>query len=210
MLKIYGRADSINVRKVLWLADELGLQYEREDWGRGFQPVTDPAFTAINPFAVVPAINDDGFVLSESHAILRYLAAKHGRTDLLPADIKQRALIERWMDWQATEHSNACRPAMMGGVFKVAVPGGEDAVRASLQQWPKVMMMIERQLESSGGHIAGPAFTLADIPIGLSVNRWFAADLPALQRPDLPATSAYYERLSERSAFMTHGRNGTP
>jgi glutathione S-transferase len=210
MLRIYGRANSINVRKVLWLLDELGLQYEREDWGRGFQPVTDPAFTAINPFAVVPAINDDGFVLSESNVILRYLAAKHGRTDLLPTDIRQRALIERWMDWQIADHSNASRAAFIGGVFKAPVAGGDDAIKASLQQWPKTMVMIERQLESSGGHIAGPEFTLADIPIGLSVNRWFAVDLPDLVRPDLPATSAYYERLSERPAFMAHGRNGTP
>jgi len=210
MLKLYGRANSINVRKVLWLLDELGLQYEREDWGRGFKPVSDPEFTAINPFSVVPAINDDGFVLSESNVILRYLAAKHGRTDLLPADIRQRALVERWMDWQAADLINALRAAFMGGFLKAPVPGGEDAINASLREWPKKIVMIERQLETSGGYIAGPNFTLADIPVGLSVHRWFAVDLPALQRPDLPASSAYYERLSERPAFMAHGRNGLP
>ncbi|HKJ62976.1 MAG TPA: glutathione S-transferase family protein [Hyphomicrobiales bacterium] len=210
MLKLYGRANSINVRKVLWLLDELGLQYEREDWGRGFKPVSDPEFTAINPFSVVPAINDDGFVLSESNVILRYLAAKHGRTDLLPADIRQRALVERWMDWQAADLINALRAAFMGGFLKAPVPGSEDAINASLREWPKKIVMIERQLETSGGYIAGPNFTLADIPVGLSVHRWFAVDLPALQRPDLPASSAYYERLSERPAFMAHGRNGLP
>jgi glutathione S-transferase len=210
MLKVYGRANSINVRKVLWLLDELGLQYEREDWGRGFQPVTDPAFTAINPFAVVPVIEDDGFILSESNVILRYLAAKHGRTDLLSADIKQRALIERWMDWQLADHSNSSRAAFLGGFVKAPLPGGEEAIKDSLQQWPKTMRMIELQLETSGGYIAGPEFTLADIPIGLSVHRWFAVELTELVRPDLPATSAYYERLSERPPFMAHGRNGTP
>ena len=210
MLKVYGRANSINVRKVLWLLDELGLQYEREDWGRGFQPVTDPAFTAINPLSVVPAIDDDGFILSESNVILRYLAAKHQRTDLLPADIKQRALIERWMDWQLSDHSNSSRAAFIGGFVKTPIPGGEEAIKASLQQWPKTMRMIELQLETSGGYIAGPEFTLADIPIGLSAQRWFAVELPGLVRPDLPATNAYYERLSERPAFMAHGRNGTP
>jgi glutathione S-transferase len=210
MLKVYGRANSINVRKVLWLLDELGLHYEREDWGRGFQPVTDPAFTAINPLAVVPVIDDDGFVLSESNVILRYLAAKHGRTDLLPADGQQRAQIERWMDWQLSDHSNSSRGAFIGGFVKAAIPGGEEAIKASMQAWPTTMIMIERQLAGSGGYIAGPEFTLADIPIGLSVQRWFAVDLPGLVRPDLPATQAYYERLSERPAFMAHGRNGTP
>ncbi len=210
MLKLYGRANSINVRKVLWLLDELGLQYEREDWGRGFKPVSDPEFTAINPFSVVPAISDDGFVLSESNVILRYLAAKHARTDLLPADVGQRALVERWMDWQAADYMSAMRAAFMGGFLKVPIPGGEEAINASLQEWPKKMVMIERQLEASGGYIAGPDFTVADIPIGLSVHRWFAVDLPALQRPHLPASSAYYERLSERPAFMAHGRNGLP
>ncbi|MBX2806101.1 MAG: glutathione S-transferase N-terminal domain-containing protein [Hyphomicrobiales bacterium] len=210
MLKVYGRANSINVRKVLWLLDELELPYEREDWGRGFQPVSDPAFTAINPLAVIPAIDDDGFILSESNVILRYLAAKHERTDLLPTEIKQRAIVERWMDWQVAEQSTASRAAFIGGFIKAPIPGGEDVIRASLEQWPQTMLMIEQQLQGSGGHIAGPKFTLADIPIGLSVQRWFAIELPELKRPDLPATRAYYERLSARSPYMTHGRNGMP
>ena len=209
MLKIYGRANSINVRKVLWLVDEIGIPFEREDWGRGFQPLTNPAFLAINPLALIPAIDDDGFILSESNTILRYLAAKHGRADLLPADLKARARIERWMDWQAIDLTQAWRGAFLAIVAKAPLPGGDDVVQASLRDWPAKMKMVEDQLKKTGGHIAAAEFTLADIPIGLTVHRWFASPLP-IERPDLPATTAYYERLSERPAFMTHVRNGLP
>ncbi len=207
MLKIYGRANSINVRKVLWAADEIGLSYEREDWGRGFQPLTNPAFLAINSLALIPAIDDEGFVLSESNTIIRYLAAKHGRTDLLPSDPRARADVERWMDWQLADLSNAWRGSFLAIMAKAPMPGGEEVIQASLKNWPQKMQMIEDQLKKTGGHIVTAEFTLADIPIGLTVHRWFASDLP-IDRPDLPATAAYYDKLSERPAFLTHGRNG--
>jgi len=209
MLKIYGRANSINVRKVLWTVDELSIPYEREDWGRGYQPVTNPAFLALNEFALVPAIDDDGFVLSESNAIIRYLAAKHGRDDLLPADIKDRAIVERWMDWQISNLYAALRPAVQGLMFKMALPGGQDAIEASLNEWVKEMQPIEDQLRRTAAYIIGDIFTLADVCIGLTVNRWYAMNLP-IERPDFPAMAAYYDRLSERPAFLAHGRNGLP
>ncbi len=209
MLKIYGRANSINVRKVLWTVDEIGIPYEREDWGRGYQPLTNPAFLAINALALIPAIDDDGFVLSESNAIMRYLAAKHGRTDLLPTDLKERAIVERWIEWQSIDLNLALRASFLALVVKANVPGGDEAIQASLRDWQQKMQMVEDQLKTTGAYIAGPSFTLADIAMGLSVNRWFASDLP-IEKPDLPAVAAYYERLSERPAFMAHGRNGQP
>ena len=59
MLKILGKAASINVRKVLWTCDELNLPYEREDWGSGFKSTDDPAFRALNPNAMVPVLLDN-------------------------------------------------------------------------------------------------------------------------------------------------------
>src|SRR5215510_11173967 len=103
MLKVYGRANSINVRKVLWMLGELNLPYEREDWGRGFRPTADPAFRAINPVGVVPVIDDGSFRLRESNTIVRYLAEKHGRADLYPRELQPRAIVESWMDWASTE-----------------------------------------------------------------------------------------------------------
>lgn len=210
MLKIYGRANSINVRKVLWAADEIGVAYSREEnWGRGYKPLSTPEFLAINPLGLIPVIDDDGFILSESNTIARYLAAKQGRTDLLPADPKDRAGVERWMDWQSSDLTMSWRGAFLGLVAKLPLPGGDEVIQASLRDWPNKMKSIEGRLAETGAYMAGPNFTLADIPIGLSVHRWFAAEVP-IERPDLPATSAYYERLSERPPFMTHVRNGLP
>jgi glutathione S-transferase len=208
MLKIYGRANSINVRKVLWTCEEIGLQYEREDWGRGFRPVSDPEFLAVNPFGLVPAIDDDGFISGESHAIARYLAGKHGRDDLLPVDVQRRGTIESWMEWQGTEVASAGRAVVFKRVFNLDTPGGQAAIDVSLVEWPIRMAVIERQLARTGAYITGAQFTLADICIGLTVNRWFMT--PTGEKPDFPAMSAYYDRLAERPGYQKHGRNGLP
>jgi glutathione S-transferase len=208
MLKIYGRANSINVRKVLWTVDEIGVPYQREDWGRGFQPLTNPSFLALNELALIPVIDDDGFLLSESNTISRYLAAKHGRTDLLPVELKARAIVERWMDWQAAELTVVGRAAFHGYVTKLPIAGGDAEIQASVREWPVLMNMVEDQLTKTGAFITGPAFTLADIAIGLGVNRWFGTPLPT--KPDFPAVAAYYERLSLRPAYLAHGHNGLP
>jgi len=94
MLRVYGRANSINVRKVLWMLDEVGVKYEREDWGRGFKSTDDPVFRKINPVGVVPVIDDGDFRLRESNTIVRYLAEKHGRADLYPKDLELRATTD--------------------------------------------------------------------------------------------------------------------
>ena len=108
MLKVYGRANSINVRKVLWMLGELGLPYEREDWGRGFRPTDDPEFRNINPFGVVPVIDDGDFqpAREQRHRSLSGRQARPGRP--LPKDLKQRATVESWMDWASTDFAAAC------------------------------------------------------------------------------------------------------
>jgi glutathione S-transferase len=114
MLRILGKSPSINVRKVLWLCDELDLPYEHEEWGTGFRSTQVPEFLSLNPNGMVPVIIDDGFVLWESNTICRYLAARHARHDLLPTTPRERARVEQWMDWQATEFNNSWRYAFMG------------------------------------------------------------------------------------------------
>ena len=115
MLKILGKAASINVRKVLWTCTELDLAYEREDWGTGFRPTDEPAYRALNPNGLVPVIvEDDGFVLWESNTIIRYLANRHGATSLYPIEARSRARVDQWIDWQATDLNNAWSYAFMG------------------------------------------------------------------------------------------------
>ena len=206
MLKIYGRANSINVRKVLWLADEIGLAYAREDWGRGFRATDDPEFLRLNPFGLIPVIDHDGFVLRESHAILRYLASKHDRRDLYPHDLRLRARLEAWMDWAATDLYAPTRPVFLGYLHKL--PGWEpDQIAAAMQQWNRQMSLLASTLAEGGPFLLGEAFTLADIPVGLVVNRWVMIEF---DKPRLPAIDAYYDALARRPPYRAHGRNGEP
>ena len=117
MLRVLGRANSFNVRKVLWTCDEIGILFEREDWGRGYQPTSDPAFLEVNPIGLVPAVIDGDVVLRESNTIVRYLATKHGRNDLYPMDPVARARVEQWMDWANYETSISLRGAFLGGML---------------------------------------------------------------------------------------------
>lgn len=208
MLKIYGRANSINVRKVLWVAEEIGLKCTREDWGRGFRATSEPEFQRVSAFGVVPVIEDDGFILRESNTIVRYLASKHGRADLYPTELKARALAEQWMDWAATDCYQSLRPVFLGLVVKMA-PFKDDsaALAAAARDWAGHMQRLDRHLAANGPYVCGASFTVGDIPVGLVVNRWL---MSPIERPSAPAVAAYYERLSERPAYRLHGRNGTP
>jgi glutathione S-transferase len=207
MLKILGRASSINVRKVLWVCAELDLPFEREDWGTGFRPTREPAFLALNPNALVPVLIDGDLVLWESNVICRYLAASRGGTGLLPADAAGRARVEQWMDWQVAELNRSWSYAFMSLVRRSPAHRDAAAVEASVESWNRHMATLDAQLARTGAFAAGTAFTLADVVLGLSTHRWF---MTPIARPTLPAVEAYYERLTERPGFRLHGRNGTP
>lgn len=207
MLQLLGKSTSINVRKVLWLCAELDIPFEHEQWGSGFQSTEVDSFRALNPNAMVPVIRDGDFVLWESNVICRYLAARHGRTDLLPTDPQARALVEQWMDWQATELNNAWRYVFMALVRQSPAHTDPAAITAGVQNWNRHMAMLDGQLQKTGAYATGADFTLADIVLGLSTHRWCAAPM---DKPVLPAVQAYYDRLSLRPGFRLHGRNGMP
>ena len=207
MLRILGKSESVNVRKVLWLCAEMGLAYEQEQWGQGFQSTQAPEFKLLNPNAMVPVICDGDFVLWESNAICRYLASHYGRTDLLPTEARARARIEQWMDWQVAELNTAWRYAFMALVRRSPAHADPTAIEQSIRGWNRHMSILEDQLTATGAYVAGSTFTLADIVIGLSTHRWLKSPI---DRPDLPAVNAYYERLSERPPFLLHARDGMP
>ncbi len=205
MLKILGKSSSINVRKVLWTCAELGLPFEREDWGDGFRPTASPEFVALNPNAMVPVIVDGGFVLWESNTICRYLCAQHGGDSLLPNAPQSRARVEQWMDWQATELNSAWRYAFMALVRHSAAHADAAQIQASVANWNRQLGILDRHLHATGAFAAGDSFTLADIVLGLSINRWL---LTPLERPDYPALAAYYRRLQDRAGFAAFCGNG--
>jgi len=207
MLKIYGRADGINVRKVLWLCEEMSLTYEREDWGRGYRPTTDPEFQRVSHFGLVPVIEDDGFILRESNSILRYLARKHGRVDLLPAELRALASVEAWMDWGVSDGFAGLRPVFLGLHAKTPeFVGKRELIDWGIWHWNRQLQKLDADLAKSGGpYVCGENFTLADIPVGMIVNRWLKLEF---EKPELPAVRRYYEQLGTRPAYLLHGNNG--
>jgi glutathione S-transferase len=201
MIKILGKSASINVRKVLWLCAEMDAPYKQEEWGAGVRSTQVPEFFALNPNAMVPVLVHEDFVLWESNTICRYLAAKHERHDLLPAQARERARVEQWMDWQATEFNNSWRYAFTGLVRNSPEHQDPAQLAAGIANWNRHVSILETQLARTRAYATGAAFTLADIVLGLSVHRWLVAPI---ERPELPAIRDYHARLLERTGFQRH------
>ncbi len=207
-LRILGRANSFNVRKVLWLCEELGIPYQREDYGRGFKPTSSPEFLALNPVAQIPVVLDGDLVLRESNAILRYLAAKHEAWPLYPQPLAQRVVVEQWLDWVAYDLTHAMRGAFLGGQLQEPPWNNAWFVQQGRADFSKCMALVDAELADGKPFICGSRFTIADIPLGLVVNRWFSVQ--GFDKPHYARVAAYYERLSQRPPYRLHGRNGMP
>lgn len=206
-MRILGRHSSINVRKVLWTADELGLAYQQEDWGTPALPLDTPGFRTLNPNGLVPVLVDGDTVLWESNTICRFLAAREASAaTLLPIDPLARARVEQWMDWQLGELNPAWRPAFMALVRDVATPA--EAVARSIAQWGRLMGVLDAQLARTGGYVAGDDFTLADIVLGLSTHRWQMTAFDG--KPELEHVGAWVQRLQARPAARRWAFNGVP
>jgi glutathione S-transferase len=201
MLKVWGRRSSFNVQKVLWLVGELGLPHEHFDAGGKFGGLDAPDFLAMNPHGKVPVIDDDGTIVWESHTILRYLAARHGDARWWPEDPAERSLAERWMDWSQT----ALQPDFLNGIF-----WGFYRTPEAQRDWPAIhdklaacaahFQLLDRLL-SDRRYLLGDAPTLADIPAGTALFRYFSLEV---DRPAVPNVQAWYARLQTRPAYRTH------
>ena len=207
MLRILGKPISINVRKVLWLCEELALPYQPEPWGAGYRDTQVPEFLALNPNALVPVLVDGTLVLWESNTICRYLATQYRGGALLPAAAAPRAAVEQWMDWQATELNEAWRYAFMARVRASPAHGDAAAAEASVARWNRCMSLLDAQLQRTGAHVTGEAFTLADIVLGLSAHRW---RMTPMKRPVLPAVDAWCARLAGRPGFLRYATTDLP
>jgi len=198
VLKIWGRKNSINVQKVLWCCDELGLDYERIDAGGPFGGTRDPEYLALNPNGLVPAISDDGFALWESNVIVRYLSAKHGAGTMYPEDLRERADAERWMDWQLGTLWARMRPVFIGLVRTPPEERDDAAIELFRGQTVEAWGVLETHMDGGRPYVLGDLFTMADIPLGVSIYRW--SQLP-VEKPPMPNLDAYHALLKERRAF---------
>jgi glutathione S-transferase len=200
MLKIWGRATSSNVQKVLWCCGELGIPFERVDIGGPFGGNQDPEYLTLNPNGLVPTVQDGELVLWESNTICRYLATTHRAERLYPVVAAGRALVERWMDWQLST-LGAPMGALLYGLIRTK-PEGRDqaAIEAARRKAIVAWSIVEDALEGRP-FLAGSELSLAEIVMGTLVYRWHAFPL---ERPPLKNLKSWYERMRERPAFRTY------
>ena len=201
MLKVWGRRSSFNVQKVLWLVGELGLAHEHVPAGGSFGRLDEPAFRAMNPHGHVPVLQDGALAIWESHTILRYLAACHDDGGFWASTPGERARIEGWMDWSQT----SLQPDFLMGVF-----WGYYRTPDAQRDWPAINRSLERCAEHFGlldrvladrPFLMGERLTLADIPTGTSLYRYYELDIA---RPRLPHVEAWYARLQARAPYREH------
>lgn len=200
MLKIWGRSNSINVQKVLWTCAELALPYERIDAGMQFGINNTPEYRAMNPNALVPLLNDDGFLLWESHAIVRYLARKHGLGTLCPQDPQAAADADRWMEWYSTTLWNHMKPVFWILIRTPLEKRNMAEVEDNRKKLAAYLEMADAHL-AKNEYFAGAAFTMADIPHAVLAHRWF--NVP-IERPALPNYERWFRTASKRPGFQQH------
>lgn len=201
MRRVWGRSNSSNVMKVIWLLEELKLPYERIDVGGPFGQTDTPEYRAMNPTKLVPTLQEDGFILWESNAILRYLATANAKdAPIWPRDARGRGNIDRWMDCQQTQ-LNRPQSVVFQGLIRTA-PEKRDhaAIQQAVQDAARAWSLIEAPL-TRFPYIAGKEFTLADISWGVHVHRWFVMPI---DRPDLPNLRDWYGRLLQHPAYSAH------
>lgn len=197
MLVIWGRSNSVNVQKVLWCCEELHVAYDRIDAGGPFGVVDSSQYRTLNPNGLVPTIEDDGFVLWESNAIVRYLAAKHSAGKLWPNGLHMRADAERWMDWENTTLWPALRPLFLGLVRTDPDKRDPRALDEAGRRTAEALRVVESQL-GTRTFLAGDTFTMADLPLGCAIWRWMA--LP-IERTSLPNVQRWFDGLTRRPAY---------
>lgn len=196
MLKIWGRMSSINVKKVVWTAQELGLDFQRTEAGGLFGLVKTPDYMQLNPNSLVPVIDDEGFVLWESNVIVRYLCARHSAGDMYPTDLRERFDAERWMDWQQTTLNPASRPGFWQLVRTPPEQRDAALLAESNTAVEALMAMLDAHL-AQRSFMVGERFTVADIPVACEVHRWFGLPQPRQSRPHL---ERWYSSLCARQA----------
>jgi glutathione S-transferase len=197
MLKIWGRGNSTNVKKVLWCAEELGVPFEHINAGGAFGIVDDPDYRAMNPNGLVPCIKDGDLVLWESNAIVRYLAATYGNETLFPSDPVKRANADKWMDWTTSSVAAPFRDVFWNTVRLPAGQRDEAACRRGMEACAKLFAIADAALAGEP-FLSGKEFGMGDIPLGCFAYAWF--EMP-IDRPQLPALRDWYGRLATRPAY---------
>ncbi len=198
MLEVWGRKNSVNVQKVLWCCEELGIPFRRHEAGGLFGGTGEAEYLARNPTGLVPTISDGGFDLWESNAIVRYLSAEYGSGTLWPENAKDRALADKWMDYQLGTLWPAFKDAVLGLIRTPPEQRDPQKIEASVEGTAAVLALLDAHLEDHE-YVAGSSLTMGDVVLGSSVYRWLNMDI---DRPPMPSLEAWHTRLEDRPAYQ--------
>lgn len=200
MIEVRGRANSVNVQKVLWCLGELEVPFDRYDVGGLYGGNKEPDFLARNPTGLVPLLSDDGFDLWESNAIVRYLAARYGAGSLWPEDPAARALSDKWMDYQLGTIFPAFKDAVLGLIRTPPENRDPDKIAASVRATADTLTVLDAHLEDRA-YVAGDSLTVGDVALGSTIYRWLTLDI---ERPTLPGLESWHARLEGRPPYREH------
>jgi glutathione S-transferase len=198
MLKIWGRANSTNVKKVLWIVEEFDLVYQRIDAGGAFGIVSDPSYRAMNPNGLVPVLEDGDVVLWESNTIVRYIASRYGDEGAEQVGAIAQAQAEKWMDWVISSFAGTFKDLFWGMVRTPEDKRDMAKINAALEAVGKLLAIPDAVLAKQP-YLSGDELGVGDIPLGCYVYAWF--EMP-IERPDLPNLEAWYQRLKSRGAYQ--------
>jgi glutathione S-transferase len=200
MMQIWGRVNSVNVQKVLWCCAELGVAYERLDAGLQFGRIGEQSYLAMNPNGRIPTLVDGDFVLWESNSIIRYLAMQYGgESTLYPASARERASIDRWLDWVLSTLQPAEKPLFWGMIRTPPHERDMAAIAAEALKVAALWRIVDARL-AGRDYVEGGGFSLADLVLGAYARRWYG--LEGVERPALPNLARWYEGLRSRSGFV--------
>ena len=197
-ITLWGRPTSSNVQKVVWALEELGLAYRHVPLGGRHGGNKVAAYLAMNPNGLVPTLRDGDLVIWESHAIVRYLAARYGEGSLWPSDASARAVVDQWTDWTATMF----QPAWISVFWKVVrtPPQQQDrkAIAAAVATTNRYFAILDARLAVSP-YLGGDHLTYADVVAGVALYRWTTMEV---SRDRAPNVERWHARLRNRPAFI--------
>jgi glutathione S-transferase len=198
MLTIHGRPNSINVQKVVWIAAEIGLDFDRLDVGGPFGGNDTPEYLAMNPNGRIPTIEDGNLTMWESNAIVRHLAESYGGNTWWPPGTP-RAAANQWMDFAHTLLA-PMTTVFLGLIRQTPEERDDAAIEAARQELDRLWTIVETALERRP-YLTGSTISAGDIPLGCAVYRWYALDM---ERSELPGVAAWHDRLAARAPFQEH------
>ncbi|NRN28555.1 glutathione S-transferase family protein [Photorhabdus heterorhabditis] len=197
MLTVWGRKNSSNVKKVLWCLKELNVPYNQIDIGGKFGKLDDPQYLKMNPNKQIPCLQEGDFILWESNAIVRYLAAKFGENVLYPQNLQERANTEKWMDWCGSHLFPHIRQLMIGIIRTPEAERDQKQIEQTMTEIEKLMEIADNALTEQE-YFSGDKFGMADIALGPMIYPWLNVHI---KRPSLPNIERWYHLMTERPAF---------